>query len=76
VVRLARELLQTGADLAYAQTVYTIVAIELLSEAEVVGLLAASGDQNAGAALDETLSELATLSDRARRERDQRRSDG
>jgi hypothetical protein len=35
-VRLARELLQTGADLAYVQTVYTIAAIEILSEAETL----------------------------------------
>jgi hypothetical protein len=34
VVRLARELLQAGADLAYVQTVYTTAAIEMLSEAE------------------------------------------
>jgi hypothetical protein len=75
-VRLARELLQTGADLAYVQTVYTIAAIEILSETEALGLLAASGDQDAGVALDETLSQLAALRDRARRERDQGRSDG
>jgi hypothetical protein len=76
VVRLASELLQAGADLAYVQTVYTIAAIEILSEAEALGVLAASGDQDAGAALDETLSHLAALGDRARRERDQGRSDG
>jgi len=75
VVRLARELLQADADLAYVQTVYTIAAIEILSEAEALGLLAAGGDQDAGAALDETLSELVSLRDRARRERDQGRSD-
>ena len=71
VVRLATELLQAGADLAYVQTVYTIAAIEILSEAEALGVLAASGDQDAGAALNQTLSRLATLRDRARRERDQ-----
>jgi hypothetical protein len=76
VVRLGRELLQAGADLAYVQTTYTIAGIEMLSEAEALGVLAASGDQDAGAALDETLSRLAVLRDRARRERDQRRSDG
>jgi hypothetical protein len=76
VVRLARELLQAGADLAYVQPVYTIAAIEILSEAEALGVLAASGDQDAGAALAETLSQLAALRDRARRERDQGRSDG
>jgi hypothetical protein len=76
VVGLASELLQAGADLAYVQTVYTIAAIEILSEAEALGVLAASGDQDAGAALDETLSKLAALRDRARRERDEGRSDG
>ncbi len=76
VVRLARELLQAGADLAYVQIVYTIAAIEILSEAEALGVLTASGHQDAGAALDETLSQLAALRDRARRERDQGRSDG
>ena len=67
-------MLQAGADLTYVQTVYTIAAIEILSEAETLGVLAASGDQNAGAALDETLSKLVSLRDRARRERDQVRS--
>jgi hypothetical protein len=76
VVRLARELLQAGTDLAYVQTVYTIAAIEILSDAEALGVLAASGDQDAGAALDESLSKLAALRDRARQERDQGRSDG
>lgn len=76
VVRLARELLHAVADLEYVQTVYTIAAIEILSDAEALGVLAASGDQDAGAALDETVSQLAALSDRARRERDQGRSDG
>ena len=71
VVRLARELLQAGADLAYVQTAYTVVAIELLSEAEALGVLAAGGNQNADAALEETLSQLSALRDRARRERDQ-----
>jgi hypothetical protein len=69
VVRLASELLQAGADLAYVQTVYTIAAIEILSDAEALVVLAASGDQDAGAALDETLSQLAALRDRARLER-------
>jgi hypothetical protein len=58
------------------QTVYTIAAIEILSDAEALGVLAASGDQDAGTALDESLSKLAALRDRARRERDQGRSDG
>lgn len=75
VVRLARELLQAGAELAYVQSVYTIAAIEILSEAEALAVLAASGEQAASAALDETLSQLAALRDRARRERDRIRSD-
>jgi hypothetical protein len=75
VVRLARELLQAGGELAYVQTVYTMAAIEILSEAEALGVLAASGDQDAGVALDGILSQLAALGDRARKERDQRRSD-
>ncbi len=74
VVRLARELLQAGADLAYVQSVYTIAAVEILSEAEALGVLAGSGDQDAGAALDETLFQLAALRDRAHQERDQGRS--
>lgn len=37
VVRLAGEWLQTGADLAYVQAVYTIAAVERLSEAEALG---------------------------------------
>jgi hypothetical protein len=69
-------LLHAGAELACAQTVYTFAAIEILSEAEALAVLAASGDQDACAALDETLSQLAALRDRARRERDQGRSDG
>jgi hypothetical protein len=76
VVRLARELLQAGADLAYIQTIYTTAAIEILGEAEALGVLAASGDQDAGEALDEAVSKLAELRDRARRERDRGRSDG
>lgn len=74
VVRLARELLQAGAGLAYVETVYTIPAIEMLSEAEALGVLAASSDQDAGAALDDTVSQLAALRDRASQERDRRRS--
>ncbi len=76
VVRLARELLHAGADLTHVQTVYTIAAIEILSEAEALGVLAASGDQDAGAALNETLSKLSALRDQARRERGRGRSDG
>jgi len=76
VVRLASELLQAGADLAHVQTHYTIAAIEILSEAEAFGVLAASGDQDARAALDETLSKLAGLRDRAHQERNRDRSDG
>jgi hypothetical protein len=76
VVRLARELLQAGAELAYVQAVYTVAAIEMLGEAEALVVLAASGDQDAGDALEETLSKLAALRDRARRERDRGRSDG
>ncbi|MFI4993616.1 MAG: hypothetical protein ACHQCH_08400 [Solirubrobacterales bacterium] len=76
VVRLASELLQAGAELAHVQTHYTTAAIEILSEAEALGVLAASGDQDARAALDETLSKLAELRDRAHQERDRGRSDG
>jgi hypothetical protein len=76
VVRLARELLQAGAELGHVQTVYTTAAIEMLGEAEALGVLAASGDQGAGGALDETVSKLADLRDRARQERDRGRSDG
>jgi hypothetical protein len=76
VVRLARELLQAGAELAYVQAVYTTAAIEILGEAEALGVLAASGDQGAGDALDEAVSKLAALRDQARRERDRGRSDG
>lgn len=76
VVRLATEMLQAGADLARVQTHYVIVAIEILSEAEALGVLAASGDQDAHIALDKTLSKLARLRDQARQERDGSRSDG
>jgi hypothetical protein len=76
VVRLARELLEAGAELAYVQAVYTAAAVEILGEAEALGVLAASGDQDAGDALDEAVSKLAELRDRARRERDRGRSDG
>lgn len=76
VVRLASELLQAGADLARVQTHYTIAAIEILRDAEALGILAASGDQDARAALDETLSKLVSLRDRAHQERDRGRSDG
>jgi hypothetical protein len=76
VVRLARELLEAGAELAYVQAVYTAAAIEILGEAEALGVLAASGDQDAGDALDEAVSKLAELRNRARRERDRGRSDG
>jgi len=50
--------------------------IEMLGEAEALGVLGASGDQDASDALEETLSKLAALRDRARRERDRGRSDG
>ncbi len=76
VVRLARELMQAGAGLAYVQSVYTTAALEMLSEAEALGVLAAAGDQDAGTALDRTLAQLIALRDRARREGDQERSDG
>jgi hypothetical protein len=46
VVRPASELLQADTDLAYVQTCYTIPAIEMLSEAEALGLLATTGDQH------------------------------
>lgn len=74
IVRLAGELLQAGADLEHVRADYTIAAIETLREAEALGVLAASGDQNASAALDENLSRLAELRDRACQERDRRRS--
>jgi hypothetical protein len=76
VVRLASELLQAGAELALVQTNYTIAAIEMLGEAEALGVLATSGDQDARAALDETLSKLVGLRDRAHQERDRGRSYG
>jgi transcriptional regulator with XRE-family HTH domain len=76
VMRLARELLQAGAELAHVQTDYTIAAIEMLGAAEALEALATSGDQDARGALDGTLSKLVGLRDRARRERDQGRSDG
>jgi hypothetical protein len=75
-VRLARELLQAGAELAYVQAVYTTAAIEMLGDAEALGVLAASGDQDAREALDEAVFKLAALRDRARRERDRGRSGG
>jgi hypothetical protein len=75
-VRLARELLGAGTDLTHVQADYAIAAIEMLSEAEAHGVLAASGDQDARAALDETLSKLVSLRDRAHQERDRGRSDG
>jgi hypothetical protein len=65
-----------GTDLTHAQTAYAIAAIEMLSEVEALGVLAASGDQDARAALDETLSKLVSLRDQAQRERDRGRSDG
>jgi hypothetical protein len=58
------------------QTDYAIAAIEMLSEAEALGVLAASGDQDARVALDETLFKLVNLRDRAHQERDRGRSDG
>lgn len=76
VVRLAAETLQAGADLAHVQTHYVIAAIEILSEAEALGVLAASGDQDARTALDESLSKLAGLRDQAHQERDGNPSDG
>ena len=75
VVRFASELLQAGAELAHVHTDYTIAAVEMLGEAEALGVLAASGDQDAGAALGETVSQLAALRDRACRERGQGGSD-
>jgi hypothetical protein len=71
VVRLARELLQAGTGLAYVQTVYTMPVIELLSEAEALGILAGSGDRDALAALDRVTSRLAELKDEALAERGQ-----
>jgi hypothetical protein len=48
----------------------------MLSDAEAIGVLAASGDQGAHAALERTLAKLAELRDQAREERDRGRSDG
>jgi hypothetical protein len=76
VVRLASESLQAGADLARVQSHYTVAAIEMLSEAEALGVLAAGGNQDARAALDETLAKLGGLRDRAHQEKDQGRLDG
>jgi hypothetical protein len=76
VMTLASELLQAGADLTHVHTHYTIAAIEILGDAEALGVLAVGGDQDAGVALEETLSKPVSLRDRAQQERDRGRSDG
>jgi len=74
VVGLAGELLLADAAVQRVQSRYAIAAIELLSEAETLGILATSGDRDALAALDGITSRLAELRDQARVERN--RSDG
>ncbi len=71
VVGIAGELLLSDADVDYVQRRYTMPVIELLSEAEALGILAGSGDQDALAALHRVTSRLAELKDEALAERDQ-----
>ena len=65
IVGLAAEMLLTGTDLSHVQAHYVIPAIELLSEAEAVGVLAAGGDRDAGEALDRIAHKLSELRDEA-----------
>jgi hypothetical protein len=69
-VGLAGELLLSDADVEHVQSRYTMPAIELLSEAEALGILAGSGDRDALATLDRVTSSLAELRDQARMDRD------
>jgi hypothetical protein len=61
IVGLAGELLLSDADIEQVQSRYTMPAIELLGEAEALGILAGSGDRDALAALDRVTSSLAEL---------------
>ena len=70
VVGLAGGLLLSDADVEYVKSRYTMPAIELLSEAEALGILAGSGDQDALATLGRVTSSLAELRDQARTDRD------
>ena len=69
VVGIAGELLLSDADVDYVQRRYTMPAIELLGEAEALGILAGSGDRDALAALHRVTSRLAELKDEALAER-------
>ncbi|HSZ12640.1 MAG TPA: hypothetical protein VK790_01225 [Solirubrobacteraceae bacterium] len=69
VVGVAGELLLSDADVEHVQRRYTMPVIELLSEAEALGILAGTGDRYALAALHRVTSRLAGLKDEALAER-------
>jgi hypothetical protein len=71
VVGIAGELLLADTDIEHVQSHYTIPAIEFLSEAEALAILAGSGDRDALAALHQITSRLAELRDQALEERNQ-----
>ncbi|HEV2922787.1 MAG TPA: hypothetical protein VGW98_02045 [Solirubrobacteraceae bacterium] len=71
VVGIAGELLLYDADIQHVQRRYTMPVIELLGEAEAVGILAGGGDRDALAALHRVTSRLAELKDEALAERAQ-----
>jgi hypothetical protein len=68
VVGIASEMLYAGIDLERVQGRYVTLAVEHLAEAEVQGVRAATGDEDALAALTEVAVALADLRDMARAE--------
>lgn len=70
VTALAGELLLLGADANRVHRGYAVAALELLSEAEAQGVLAATGDQGARKAINYVIERLSRLEHRARKERD------
>jgi hypothetical protein len=71
VMGVAGELLLSDTDIEHVRRRYTMPVIELLGEAEALGILAASGDRDALAALHRVTSRLAELKDEALAERGQ-----
>jgi hypothetical protein len=68
LVARSRELLAHGADLRYVQDDYIAVALVFLEDAEAYGVLAATGDASALAAIERVIEKLEALHDKLSRE--------
>jgi hypothetical protein len=71
VMGLAGELLLSGAVIEHVRKRYTMPVLELLGEAEALGILASSGDLDALAALHRVTGGLLELKDKALAEKGQ-----